>query len=515
MAAAAFAATNFFADNRIFAADKNSTVRTRYGTYNGFVKRGVRTWLGIPYAKAPVGNLRWRPPEKLEPSNKIFDAKKFGYSPVQDRDDTEAASFLPQSEDCLTLNIWSPATDGAKPVMVFIPGGGFVNGGSGDPLYNGANLAAAGDVCVVTINYRLNIFGFMNFAAIDPAYESTGYLGLMDQVAALEWVRENIVNFGGDPVNVTVFGESAGAGSTLLLSVAPAAQGLFQKAIAQSGTLSFYHAPDQSAQFAVEFMEFGDCKNMDELRKKSTDELKATYEKFLAVRMFSADVDYFPTCDGKFLPVHPFRALKDGAARGIKFLTGTTAEEYCYWNLYDKNFTKQLPEFHDALTPIVYEGEFFDVEQIYQHWQKNHMELADDERYLEFSNQLDWRVGQELTAEYQSAFDDVFFYLFSQASPVKELGSCHAIDLPFVFNNPSEKIEPKPSPELVNQVQAAWTMFAKTGNPGNKLIPTWKKYSAHDRQTMEINAAGWTCHRDLNTQNLNELRRIYEEHLLD
>ena len=493
----------FFIGN-IRAAEQTCKIKTRYGTYNGFVdKQGVQTWLGIPYAKPPVGALRWHAPETLPPSDKTFDAKKFGASAMQDEDETESASSLEKSEDCLTLNIW---TRGGKnlPVMVWLHGGGFVNGGSGDPLYNGANLAASHDVIVVSFNYRLNIFGFMNFAAIDSAFADTGYLGIKDQVAALTWIKENISEFGGAPDNVTIFGESAGAISSSLLMVTPAAKGLFQKVIAQSGHHDFYNLPEHSAELAAQFMELGGYKNMQELMTKSTAELMITYEKLYNELSFMIDVAFFPTCDGKFLPAHPFQALKNGAARGIKLLTGTTAEEYKYWALYCEDYRELLATAHPKITP-----------ELYQSWQKNHLEIEEPERYLELANQLDWRVGQELAAEYQSAFDDVYFYLFSQKSPVEELGSCHAIDLPFVFNNPSEGIESNPSPKLVNQVQAAWCAFATNGDPNNDLIPTWKKYSAADRQTMEINSAAWTCHKDLNAENLSELRGVYEDTLLD
>ncbi len=508
----ALIASNFIFCDEVFAAKKICSVRTRYGTYNGFVdKNGIQTWLGIPYAKPPVGKLRWHAPEKLAPSDKEFKTKKFGYSPMQLFDPTEKASSLPQSENCLTLNIWAGNPDKKnKPVMVFIPGGGFVGGGTGDPLYNGAKLAAH-DVVVVTINYRLNIFGFMNLAAIDSDFADTGYLGIKDQVAALEWVRENILEFGGDPCNVTIFGESAGAASAIFLMVTPAAKNLFHKAIVQSGHLAFYHTPEQSAKLAAEFMELGGYKNMRELMNKPTKEIMLTYEKLCEKRLFTTEVDYFPTCDGKFLPTHPLRALKDGAAAGIKLLTGTTAEEYRYWNLYDENFTANIEEFHSQITPLIYEGEIFLDKEIYHMWEKNHP----NENYLEFANQINWRVGQELAAEYQSAFDDVFFYLFSQKSPNELLGSCHAIDLPFVFDTRDKQLDANPPAHLVKEVQAAWTSFAKTGNPGNALIPTWKKYTADDRQTMEINSAAWTCHKNLNTANLTELRHVYEENLLD
>ena len=489
-------------------------MRTRYGTFNGFIgKRGVRTWLGIPYAKPPVENLRWHAPETLEPSNAEFDAKKFGATAIQDIDEVEPASINRQSEDCLTLNIWTRDDKKNKPVMVFIHGGSFINGGTSDPLYNGTNLAAANDVVVVTINYRLNIFGFMNFSAIDSAFADSGYLGLKDQIAALTWIKENISEFGGDPDNVTIFGESAGAASVLLLSIAPAAKGLFHKVIAQSGHLMLHHKPEHSIELTEIFMELSGAEKMSDLYAKTADELRTLYEKFINVRGLSIDVDFFPMCDGKFLPAMPFAALKDGAAQGIKLLTGNTADEYLYWLLYYDNFLRYLREFHPKLTPVLYESEFIDDPKLYLDWRKNHPEGDENENYLEFANQLDWRVGQELTAEYQSHFDDTYFYLFNQQSPVENLRSCHAIDLPFIFNNPSPDIEPKPAQNLVKQMQAAWTSFAATGNPNNDLIPQWERYTVDNRQTMVINATAWDCRKDLNTQNLNELRDVYEEQL--
>ena len=517
MAAFAMAVPNFFSEEHVDAA-KNCSVKLRQGIYNGFVdKRGVQTWLGIPYAKPPVGNLRWRAPEKLDASNKTFSAKKLGPSPMQIKDPNEAVSNLPQSEDCLTLNIWTRGTADKKPVMVYIPGGGFVGGGSGDPLYYGSALATH-DVVVVTINYRLNIFGFMNFAAIDSNFaDSDGCLGLKDQIAALTWVKENIENFGGDPDNVTLFGQSAGSISAMLLSIAPVAKGLFQKAIAQSGHLTQYNIYENSAKFAQSFLEFNGCKNVQEIVKKSAKELLSMYLKHYDADPHATESAYLPTCDGKFLPEHPLRALKDGAARDIKFMMGNTADEYRYWLLYYPELVEHMQEFHEQLLLNFYEGEFSQIEELYQSWQKNHTDIAADARYLEFADQLDWSVGQELTAEYQSAFNDVYFYLFSQRSPNPNLDlfSCHAIELPFVFDTRDKDLDANPNADLVKQVQAAWTSFAKNGNPNNALIPTWKKYSVDDRETMEINSKAWTCHKDFNAQNLSTLRHVYENTLLD
>ena len=512
------AATNFLPAS--VQAANPCKVKLRQGIYNGFVdEQGIQTWQGIPYAKPPVGNLRWRAPEKLEAGNKEFDAKNFGYSAIQEEDETEYASLLPQSEDCLTLNIWTRGVEGKKPVMVFIHGGAFIVGGSGDPIYNGSKLAAH-DVVVVTINYRLNIFGFMNFAEIDPAFEDTGYLGIKDQVAALDWVKENISAFGGDPDNVTIFGESAGAASVMLLMVLPQAKGLFQKVISQSGHLAMYHTFNQSSELARTFMNLSGCKNMRELMNKPAGELLKAYLKLCEENPYTADVDLFPTCDGKYLPLHPLKALADGAAKDVKLLSGTNADEYRYWLLYFPDLFEKLRQFHAKTVPEIYEGGLAEPDSIYQKWRKIHPEydsLSRDLRYLEFANQLDWRVGQELTAEYQSNFNDVYYYLCSQEATNKalDLRSCHAIDLPFVFGTRNEQLDDNPSVDLTKKVQATWTAFAKNGTPDNALIPTWKKYSAADRETMEINSKAWTLHKDLNTLDLTELRGVYESRLLD
>ena len=510
MTAFALTVPNFFGNAE--AAKKNCSVKLRQGIYNGFVdSRGVQTWLGIPYAKPPVGNLRWRAPEKLDASDKTFDAKKFGLTPIQNKDPNEAASAFPQGEDCLTINVWTRNFDGRKPVMVYIPGGGFVGGGSADPLYNGSALALH-DVVVVTMNYRLNVFGFLNFAAIDSDFpDASGCLGLKDQIAALAWVKENIENFGGDPENVTLFGQSAGSISTLLLSVTPAANALFHKAIPQSGHLSQYNTLENSAKFAQSFMDINGFKSVKELVKKPAKDLLAMYLKVYNEDPHATESAYLPTCDGKFLPEHPFRALKDGGARDIKFMTGNTADEYRYWLLYYPELVEGMSLFHETLSANIYEGEFTNVKEIYQSWQKNHGDIADD------ADQLDWRVGQELAAEYQSKFNDVYFYFFSQRSPNKNLDlfSCHSIELPFVFDTQDKDLDPKPDADFVKQVQATWTSFAKTGNPNNDLIPQWKSYSVDDRETMEMNSRAWTCHKDLNTQNLNEMRGVYEDNLLD
>ena len=508
------AALGFLAANtlgfleKVFAAE-NCTVKTKYGTFNGFVdENGVKTWLGIPFAQPPVKKLRWQAPQPLKPSNKTFDAKKYGFAALQLDEDVEFPDGIPQSEDCLTLNIWKGSEKKNLPVMVFIHGGSFRAGGGSDALYNGTNISAANDVIVVTINYRLNIFGFMNFASIDSSFEDSGYLGMKDQVAALTWIKENIAEFGGNPDNITIFGESAGAVSVMFLTVIPAAKNLVQKAIPQSGNSYMYNTPEKSAQIAEMYMEMNGIKTMRELLKKSSAEVINIYAKVKRARRNEAEMDYLPTCDGKYLPKNPFKALKDGSARGIKFLTGTTADEWFYWlSFMDDNFFKFFRDDPYKFSPILPKYKAQSAEKIYKMWLKNRPDTEDN--FAEFVNQADWRVGQELVAEYQSNFDDVYYYLFSERSTNEKLRSCHSIELTFIFNNPDD-IYQNPPKHFVKQIQASWAAFAANGNPDSEFIPHWEKYSAKNRQTMELNSKNCVCHKDLNTDNLNSLRYVYE-----
>ncbi len=486
---------------------ENLSVKTRYGIFDGFLdKNGVQTWLGIPYAKPPIGNLRWQAPQKLEPSDKTFDAKKFGAAAVQFVDPTEDAdSYSVQSEDCLTLNIWTRGEKKNLPVMVFIHGGGFSVGGSVDSLYNGSKFAAAHDVIIVTLNYRLNVFGFMNFAAIDKNFEDSGYLGIKDQIAALQWVKENISAFGGNPDNITIFGQSAGSISCMLLTVTPAAKNLFNKAIPQSGHLSFYNTPKDSAETAEKFLANSGVKTIGDLLKKSTDEIKNIYLKILDGGLAGNPGAYLPTCDGKFLPKNPLQALKDGAARGIKFLTGNVSDEWRLWLSFDENFCQHFRANTKKFSPVFsrYKGKTLD--EIYKSWLKNRAE--NEENFIEFTIQIDWRVGQELAAEYQAKFEDVYFYVFSHRLN-ETLRACHDSDLLYTFN--ALEGLPNAAPNLAKQMQAAWAAFATTGNPDNEFIPHWEKYSAENRQTMDLNSNGCSCKKDLNTENLNALRYVYE-----
>ena len=421
-------------------------------------------------------------------------------------DPTENAnSYKNQSEDCLTLNIWKKSEKNNLPVMVFIHGGGFSVGGSVDSLYNGSNFASANDVIIVTINYRLNVFGFLNLSAIDSNFEDSGYLGIKDQIAALTWVKENISEFGGNPENITVFGQSAGAISTMLLTIAPAAKGLFNKAIPQSGHLNFYNTPEDSAKTAEKFMENSGVKTVGDLMKKTAEEILNIYLKVSGGGIGENPSEYLPTCDGKFLPKNPLKALKDGTASGIKFLTGNVADEWRLWLRFDENFFKKVRNNHKIFSPVLSRYTAQTPEEIYKSWLKNRPDT--DENFIDFAINVDWRVGQEMAAEYQSNFDDVYFYVFThQINDI--LRACHDSDLPYTFNVLDAL--PNAAPNLAKTIQASLAAFATTGNPNNEFMPHWEKYSADNRQTMELNSKGCACYKNFNTQNLDTLRYVYD-----
>ncbi len=392
--------------------------------------------------------------------------------------------------------------------MVFIHGGGFQSGDSSDPLYNGSNFAAAQDVVIVTINYRVAVFGFVNFGAIDSAFEDSGYLGLKDQIAALAWVKENISAFGGNPDNVTIFGESAGSVSVMFLTVTPAAKGLFGKAIPQSANSYMYNTPEYSAELAQVYMDTAGAKSMRDMMKKSSAELEQLFEKVRAARIKQTVKDYLPTCDGKFLPRDPFKALKAGDARGIKMLTGTTADEWRYWFFYFDNLFEVFRDNPKNLSPVMVKYTAKTPQEIYGAWLNGRPNTL--ENFEDFVEQVDWRVGQELATEYQSAFDDAYLYLFSEWSPDEKLRSCHAVDLPYTFNV-GDHLVPNPNQKLVKIIQSSWAAFAATGNPDNETIPHWEKYTVNNRQIMELNSKACVCHKDLNTANLEALRYLYED----
>lgn len=306
--------------------DADCEVRTGTGVYVGERRKNTVSYLGIPYAQPPVGALRWKAPEPLPPSHAVFEAKRFGASAVQVDQSGSIVRHHRQSENCLTLNICVGAeeAEAKKPVLVLFHDGDFSWGGTVDPLLYGDNLVSRHpDIVFVSFNYRLGIFGFIDFSGIPggAACPDALNLGLLDQVAALEWIRENIAAFGGDPERVTVIGFDAGATSICLLAATERAKGLFRRAFVFNGNPALaYGTPQASRALARDLLKQTQTATMEELLRLDTEVLKDAAQKLW--RNMCA-----PTCDGGWLPADVLRAWRDGAASGIEFIFGIPSNE--------------------------------------------------------------------------------------------------------------------------------------------------------------------------------------------
>lgn len=306
--------------------DTDCAVKTRTGIYIGTKHKEGFSYLGIPYAKPPLGELRWKAPEPLPSSENVFEAKNFGASAIQFEHKGSILKLHRQNEDCLTLNIGvgSQKTADKKPVLVLFHQGDFSYGGSADPLLYGGNFTENHqDIVFVSFNYRLGIFGFIDFSEIPggEVYPDAINLGLLDQIAALKWIKENISAFGGDPERITVIGFESGATSICLLAASEQAKGLFQKAFVFFGSPgAAYVTPESSRALAQNLLNETQTKSMDELLQLKTGDLRNAAQKFWPNTCA-------PTCDGSLVPVDVYKAYQDGAASGIEFIFGIPGNE--------------------------------------------------------------------------------------------------------------------------------------------------------------------------------------------
>jgi para-nitrobenzyl esterase len=457
-----------------------ANIEIAQGWLQGFSKDGILRFNGIPYAAAPVGPLRWRRPEPPRAWAGIRDAARFGGIAPQV---TSAAEALiggtpgEQSEDCLYLNIWTPSVEGTRrPVMVWIHGGAFATGAGSLGTYNGKRLAALGDLVVVTINYRLGALGFLDLRdASDGKLPGTGTEGLADQIAALAWVKANIAQFGGDPDNVTIFGESAGGMSVGALLAAPAARGLFHKAIAQSGGAHIGRPRERSAKIArllIDKLEGG----VATLPFAAILEAQAA---LLAEPRDTGGLPFGPTVDGEVLAERAIASVRAGSAAGIPVLTGTTADE---WKLFTASRPKLRlmdgAKLRRYTASLVGEDHADDLLKAYA-------EGSSFERWNAVMTDHSFAVPAARLLEAQAPHAPVYAYRFDWRSPLLGgvLGSCHALELGFVFGTYNEKRAGlffgtgAKADALSAAMMQAWIAFAHGKEP-------WPRYDAATRATM-------------------------------
>jgi para-nitrobenzyl esterase len=335
------------------ACETDPVATTSVGRFAGRHREGVLEFLGIRYGAAPVGALRFRPPVPTGYVAGVQPAKAFAPAPPQPPDIEEQASTAPQSEDCLFLNVFTPSLSGHRPVLVFIHGGGWTNGGTVDPWYDGAHLAQRGDIVVVTVGYRLGPLGFLDLSAIGgPDYAGSGNLGILDQRLALGWVRDHVADFGGDPDQITICGESAGAQSVAVHLALPDSRALFRRVIAESGALSLLHSQASARATTEQFVKLAGVSDVAGLLALSQAQILDAENRLVQSTSFS-DLLFGPVIDGVVVPEPPLHAIARGDAAGIPLLTGTTHDETKYWYFYDDWLAGVAPRDGAKLLPFV------------------------------------------------------------------------------------------------------------------------------------------------------------------
>lgn len=494
----------------------SGVVRTAGGRLRGRPVDGIWVFTGIPYAAPPEGRRRWRPPEPHHGWQGIRDASEFGPAAPQVVSQPGTSLFgdpTVHREDCLTLNVWTPGPDGSRPVMVWIHGGGFSSGSGSSAVYHGTELARLGDVVVVTLNYRLGALGFLGHPAVaddhpaDGEVPMVGNYGLADQVAALRWVRDSISAFGGDPGNVTVFGESAGGMSISSLLAVPAARGLFHRAIVESGPV-YVHSSERAAEAGEElFAELGmwDPSREDLLRVPVADLVgaMATLEA-RAPRPGELPLPLLPTVDGAFLPAHPLDAVAAGSASQVPLVIGTNRDELALWALSDPRLGHMdrpgLRRWLARSSPrlAVLEG----IHAYREVRQRRGEPVTPQALWTAMGSDLVFRwPSLRLAAAHGLHRPDTFVYLFTFESPVfgGALGSCHALEIPFVFralDNPVLRLVLGEGPEvaaLSDRLSRAFSSFARhgrpeVGEPGDG--EDWPAWDPQQRTTMVFGPGG-------------------------
>jgi para-nitrobenzyl esterase len=485
-------------------------VSAHAGEMRGFVQNGLNVYLGIPYAQPPTGSLRFKAPQALPKWSGIFNAYEFGAvcPQVYDAVELDNPKENVNNEDCLTLNIWSPAdSNSKKAVMVFIHGGGFVSGSSKSLLYHGDAIAQNGNVVFVSMNYRMGLLGYFDFSVIGgPEYADSANNGLRDQLLALQWVKDNIAAFGGDPENVTVFGESAGGSSVAALLAVDQPQQYFKRAIIMSG--SPQHTAAESLSIA----------------KLIRDQTGIT-SPFLWKNVPTAGITYIqgqvsqavgsPISDLLFAPTYgennivkrsPLDAVTQGNTKGIDLMIGSMANELSYWSFYD---TEDYHICDQTTTDNIFlsikpeaSSQFMEMYDLYQQ-NPERAGYAEGDLILTMEDDYVFRAPAIQLAEAQSKVANTYLYRVDYPVnlpeyPCQNNRSPHGSELPFVFGKINEtsgtdfigltrdRQDTAVRERLMNEMMMAWVNFAKTGNPNGESLPNWNLFTSESQPTMRF-----------------------------
>ncbi len=487
----------------------NTVANTITGKVEGTYEDNLYVFKGIPYAAPPVGDLRWMPPQSVKPWDGVRPAKEFGAIPPQNELPGGIIQQIEQKhdEDCLFLNVWTPGLDdGRRPVMVWIHGGAFTMGSGTEINYRNPGLASRGDIVLVTINYRLGMLGFLNLKEVTGGkIPATGNEGLLDQIAALKWIKKNITAFGGNPDNITVFGESAGGMSIGCLLVMPAAKGSFNKGILESGVGSTAGPLDEAVEVAKNALKYAGIKGDDipALRSLSVKQLLDIEMKLRTDMAYPGEIVRItataPVIDGDVLPGVPSEVARNGVAKDIPTIIGTNLEEWKLFGAMQPDIGK-LDEAGMVQRLNVYVPES-DVQVLIDTYrearQKRGEPVTPFELLSAIQTDLTFHIpALELVEAQRDVGQKVYNYLFTWKSPGMGglLGACHGLEIGFVFGS-LEKLFHGTGPDaekLSQNVQDAWLAFARTGDPSCDSVGKWPVYGKN-RATMML---GKTCHVD-------------------
>ncbi|WP_314504061.1 carboxylesterase family protein [uncultured Microbacterium sp.] len=465
----------------------------------------VSTFLGIPYAEAPGPSGRFRPAPPARRQRAVRDATAPGPIVPQDPDIFRAMLGMPadpwSEAGCLTANVWAPEGARDLPVMVWVHGGGYVGGSNSSPRTDGARLASFGRVVVVALSYRLGVFGFLPaFAELGEGFEDAANLGILDLVVGLEWVREHVSAFGGDPAAVTVFGESAGAAAVATLLGMPRARGLFRRAIMQSGTAERARTQDQAAEMSARFLHASGltahtARHLLDWPADRVLDAQRSFTDVIARDTVGVPLPFQPVIDGRSIPMLPLDAVRNGEGGGVDLLVGTNLNEGSFFTTMGDEADRTDERFGEALETLARQN----VPALPDAPVSYRAELADEigreptsaEAVEAFLSDVQYRQPSNRLLEARaSASARTYSYLFTWPSPVVPgLGACHTLDIPFVFrllDHPEHTplVGEHPPGELSEEMSAAWSAFAATGEPGIR----WPAYGSERRATMIVDA---------------------------
>jgi len=469
------------------ATSATPPVSTTAGKIRGLMIDRVYAFKGISYGASTAGERRFQPPAKPEAWTGVKDTVEWGPEAPQGphTEIPEVAATIPKqgiSEDCLHLNVWTSSLKGKRPVMVWLHGGGFASGSGSYSMYDGANMARKHEVVTVTVNHRLNSFGFLYLADLGGAkFAQASNVGMLDIVAALEWVRDNISNFGGDPKNATIFGQSGGAGKVSTLLAMPPAKGLFHRAIVQSGAnLRGVSAADatKSAQML-----------MSKLNVNSVEELqKVPMEQLVSATLSTPGLRLAPVVDAKTLPGGPFDPTAPEISADIPLLIGNTEFEI---NFFPQTNFNPIDDagLHAAVKQATRANDP-EVDHLIAVYRKGRPNASNVELSQIIAS--DGFAGAVLTeAERKSQQKaPVYKYYFTWASPVRDgkLKAFHTLEIPFVLENVDEAKSMTGTGQdrypLQSEMSGAWAAFAHGGDPNHKGLPNWPRFTADQRATM-------------------------------